>query len=46
MDKILFAQALTIAPHLSSSGLSRMVYEHLSICFIPEDPSLEFLEFF
>jgi hypothetical protein len=29
MDKILFTHALTIAPHLSSSGFSRMVNEHL-----------------
>jgi hypothetical protein len=40
LNKILFAQALTIVAHLFLGGLFRMVYEHLSICFMPEDPSL------
>ncbi len=31
---------------MSSSGLFGMVYEHLSRCFIPEDPSLGFLKLF
>ncbi len=30
LDKILFTQVLTIAPHLSLGGLFEMVYEHLS----------------
>jgi len=42
----MFAQALNIAPHLFSSGLSKMVYEHLLRCFIPKDPSLGFSELF
>jgi len=42
----LFAQALTIAPHLFSGGLFGMVYEHLSRCFIPKYPSSWFLELF
>ncbi len=42
LNRILFAQALTITPHLFSNGLSRMVYEHLSGCFTPKDPSLGF----
>jgi hypothetical protein len=46
MDKTLFAQTLAIAPHLSSSGLYGMVYEHLSNYFILKDPSLGFSEFF
>jgi hypothetical protein len=29
LDKILFTLTLTNAPHLSSGGLSWMVYEHL-----------------
>jgi len=37
MDRTLFAQALAIAPNLSSSGLFKMVYEHLFRCFILED---------
>ncbi len=36
--EILFAHALTTTPHLSSSGLSSMVYEHISGCFIFKDP--------
>jgi hypothetical protein len=36
----MFTQALTIIPHLSMNGFSRMVYEHLSRCLIPKDPSL------
>jgi len=36
----MFTQALTIIPHLFPNGLSRMVYEHLLRCLIPEDPSL------
>jgi hypothetical protein len=39
LDKIMFTQALANAPHLSSGGLSGMVYEHLSGCFMPKDPS-------
>jgi hypothetical protein len=35
----LFAQVLTNTPHLSSSGIFGMVYEHISGCFILEDPS-------
>ncbi len=31
---------------MSLSGLSRMVYEHISRCFIPKDPSSWFLELF
>jgi len=46
LDKILFAQTLAIMPHLSSGGLSRMVYEHFSIRFILEDPSSKFSELF
>jgi hypothetical protein len=46
MDRILFTQALIVAPHLFSSGLSRMVYQHLLKCFIPEDPSLGFSKLF
>ncbi len=46
LDRILFAQTLTLAPHLFSSGLSRMVYKHLSKCLIPKDPSSRFLELF
>jgi hypothetical protein len=42
----LFAQTLAITPHLSSGGLSRMVYEHISKCFIPKDPSSGFLKLF
>ncbi len=44
--KTLFAQTLAIAPHLSLGGLSRMVYEHLSRCFIPKDPSSGFSKLF
>jgi hypothetical protein len=46
MDRTLFTQALTTTPHLSLGGLFGMVYEHLSRCFIPEDPSLGFLKSF
>jgi hypothetical protein len=42
----MFAQALTITPHLSLGGLSRMVYEHFSRCFIPKNPSLGFSKLF
>jgi len=42
----LFTQALAIAPHLCSSGLSGMVYEHLLGCFIPKDPSSRFSKLF
>jgi len=42
----MFAQALAITPHLSLSELSKMVYEHLSRCFIWEDPSLGFSKLF
>ncbi len=44
MDRTLFTQALTTTPHLSLGGLFGMVYEHLSRCFILEDPSLGFLK--
>jgi len=46
LDRSLFAQALTIAPHLSSNGVFGMVYEHLLGCFILKDPSLGFSELF
>jgi hypothetical protein len=46
MGGILFAQALTIIPHLSSGGLYKMLHEHLSRCFIPKDPSSGFLKLF
>jgi hypothetical protein len=46
MDKILFAQALIIALCLSLGGLFGMVYEHLSRCLIPKDPSSRFSELF
>ncbi len=42
----MFAQALTTTPHLFSSGLFRMEYEHLSRSFILEDPSLRVLKLF
>ncbi len=42
----MFAQAFAIAAHLFLDELSRMVYEHLSKCFIPEEPSSEFLKLF
>ncbi len=42
----MFAQALTTTPHLSSSGLSKMVYDHFLGCFIPKGPSLSFLGLF
>jgi hypothetical protein len=46
LDKTMFTQSLTIIPHLTLNGLSRMVYEHLLWCFIPKDPSSKFLELF
>ncbi len=46
LDRTLFAQALTIAPHLFLNGLFGMVYEHLLRCFILEDPSLGFSKLF
>jgi hypothetical protein len=46
LNMILFAQTLTITPHLSLGGISEMVYEHLLGCFIPKDPSSRFLELF
>jgi hypothetical protein len=42
----LFAQVLAIGPHLFLVELSKMVYEHLSRCFIPEDPYSRFLKLF
>jgi hypothetical protein len=42
LDMILFTQALTATPHLFLGGLSGMVYEQISRCFIPKDPSLGF----
>ncbi len=44
LNKTMFTQALTTTAHLSLGGFFGMVYEHLSGCFIPEDPSLGFLE--
>jgi len=35
LDRTLFTEALAIVSHLFSNGLSMMVYEHLSSCFIP-----------
>jgi hypothetical protein len=46
LDRILFAQTLATTPHLFSSGLFGMVYEHLSGCFIPKDPSSRFSRLF
>lgn len=45
-NRILFAQALTFVPHLFSSGLYGMAYEHHLGCFIPEDPSSRFSKLF
>jgi hypothetical protein len=42
LDRILFTHTLAITPHSCLSGLLKMVYEHLSRCFIPKDPSSEF----
>jgi hypothetical protein len=42
----MFAQTLTTTPHLFLDGLFGMVYEHLSKCFIAEDPSSRFSELF
>jgi len=42
----MFAQALTIAPHLSLGGFYGMVYDHFLRCFILEDPSLGFSKLF
>ncbi len=46
LDRILFTQALAIAPHLFSSGFSGMVFEHLSGCFILENPFSWFSKLF
>jgi hypothetical protein len=46
LNRILFAQTLAIVPHLSSGGLSRMIYEHFSRWVILEDPSSRFLKLF
>jgi len=46
LDRILFAHALAIVPHLSLGGLSRMVFEHLLGCFILENLSLGFSKLF
>ncbi len=46
LDKTMFAQAIATTPHLSLGGFFGMVYEHFSRYFIPEDPSLGFLELF
>jgi hypothetical protein len=46
LNRTLFAQALTIAPHLSLGGFFGMVYEHISRCFIPEYPFLGFSKYF
>jgi hypothetical protein len=42
----MFAQALTTLLHLSLGEFFGMVYEHLSRCFIPKDPSLGFSKLF
>jgi hypothetical protein len=42
----LFAQTLTIAPHLSSSGIFGMVYEHLLGFSILKDPSFWLFKLF
>jgi hypothetical protein len=46
LDKTLFAHILATTLHLFSNGLSRMVYEHLSGCFISKDPSSWFSKLF
>jgi hypothetical protein len=46
LDRIVFAQALTIALHLSLGGLFGMVCEHFSRCFIPKNPSSRFSDLF
>jgi hypothetical protein len=46
LDKTLFVQALTIVPHLTLGGISKMVYDHLSKCFILENPYLGFSKLF
>ncbi len=46
LDKIIFAQALTIIPLFFFNEFSRMVYEHFLRCFIPKDPSSWFSELF
>jgi hypothetical protein len=46
MNRILFAQTLTFAPHLSLGGFYGMVYEHLLGCLTPEDPSSWFSKLF
>ncbi len=46
LNRTLFTHALVIIPHLSSNGLSGMVYEHLLGCFMFEDPSLGFSKLF
>jgi hypothetical protein len=46
INKTLFAHVLTTTFHLSLGGLFGMVYEHLSRCFIFEDPSLRFSKLF
>lgn len=46
LDRTLFTQTLTIAPHLTLGGLSGMVYEHFLGCFIVKDPSLRFSKLF
>jgi hypothetical protein len=46
LNRTLFSQTLTIVPHLFLHGFSKMVYEHFLGCFIPENPSLGFLELF
>ncbi len=46
LDRTLFTQTLTIAPHLTLGGLFGMVYEHFLGCFIVKDPSLRFSKLF
>jgi hypothetical protein len=46
LNRILFTWSLVTTPHLSSGGLSRMVYKHLLGCFTPKDPSSWFSELF
>jgi len=44
--RTLFAQALAIVPHWFLGRFFGMVYEHLSRCFIPKDPSTRFSKLF
>jgi hypothetical protein len=42
LDKTLFTQALATTSHLFLGGFSGMVYDYLSRCIIPKDPSSRF----